>query len=215
MSEFIFVLGSPNSDEGKLSDISLARIECAIAIHERKPRSSIIATGGFGEHFNTTAIPHRELVHRHLAGLGYSFSVEGAEDLLSSNTVEDARMIAAFTASRGCENYAVVTSEFHLARCRYIFDCLEPKRVELHGGNDPPNLDPAIIKHENKAFSQLVDQEGVMIDGVLHPHPARILTAPLDGYGAHSRVEFPLREQELTFTNVRKWVVGRTAALSP
>lgn len=172
MSEIIFVLGSPNSDDGRLSDISLARIECAIAIHERTPQSCIVATGGFGEHFNTTAIPHRELVHSHLAKLGFQFSVGSAEDLLSSNTVEDVQMIVAFAASRGRDHYAVVTSEFHLARCRYIFDCLELKRVDLYGCNDPPHLDPAIVRHENEALAQLVGQRGVIVEGVLHSHPA-------------------------------------------
>lgn len=172
MSEIIFILGSPNSNDGSLSDISLSRVECAIAIHARTPKSRIIATGGFGEHFNTTEIPHCELVHRHLAELGFQLSVDSAEDLLSSNTVEDVQMIVAFTASRGCDHYAVVTSEFHLARCRYIFDCLEPKRVDLYCGNDPPSLDPAIVRHENKALAQLVGQGGVIIDSVLHPHPA-------------------------------------------
>lgn len=172
MSEIIFVLGSPNSNDGSLSDISLSRIECAIAIHARTPQSHIIATGGFGEHFNTSAISHRELVHRHLTELGLWFSIDSAEDLLSSNTVEDVQMIVSFTASRGCEHYAVVTSEFHLARCRYIFDCLEPKRIDIYGGKDPTNLDPGIVEHENKALAQLVSQGGVLIDGVLHPHPA-------------------------------------------
>jgi len=171
MTEIIFVLGSPNSNDGSLSDISLSRIECAIGIHARMPHSRIIATGGFGEHFNTTAIPHRELVHRHLVKLGFRFSMAFPEGLLSSNTVEDVQMIVSFTASRGFEHYVVVTSEFHLARCRYIFDCLEPKSVDLYGSNDPPNLDQTIVKHENKALAQLVDQGGVIIDGVLHPHP--------------------------------------------
>ena len=171
MSKIIFVLGSPNSDDGGLSDISLGRIECAVAIQALLPESVIVATGGFGIHFNSTKTPHRELVHCRLSELGFSLSVGGPDDLLSSNTVEDVLMIAAFATSHGYERYSVVTSKFHLQRCRYIFDCLEVKPVDLYGSNDPLGLDPNIVKHEARALSQLVGQNGVVVDGVLYPHP--------------------------------------------
>ena len=175
MRDIIFVLGSPNAADGELSPISVSRIECAIALQSDWPNSVVMATGGFGKHFNTTKLPHREHVHRKLSAYGARFSAAGAADLLSSNTVEDATMITAFTESRSCVSYAVVTSGFHLPRCRYIFACLATNGVEFFAAVDPPDLNPEIERHEAVALAQLIAQGGVLIDGVLHPYKPRRL----------------------------------------
>lgn len=167
----IFVLGSPNGSDGKLSPISLGRIERAIDLQRSRPNSVIMATGGFGAHFNTTPIPHREHAHRHLAARGAHFWPAEVSDLLSANTVEDASLIIAFADAHAVDRYAIVTSAFHLERCRFIFQCLEQREVDYFAARDPADLTTALIKHELRALEQLIAQGGVVIADMLYRHP--------------------------------------------
>lgn len=187
MQNAIFVLGSPNSPNGKLSPISESRIERAITIQNGWSNSIILATGGFGLHFNASELPHRELVHRALSARGALYDDADVGDLLSSNTVEDATMIAAFAKSRHLTHYAVVTSGFHLPRCRYIFACLETQHIDFFAADDPADLDPEIVRHEASALALLVAQGGIVVDDLLHPCQLRsVLVPPPDSVGIAS-----------------------------
>jgi uncharacterized SAM-binding protein YcdF (DUF218 family) len=167
----VFILGSPNTVDRELSSISLNRVARAIGLQNTHPEMVILATGGFGSHFNTSTIPHRELIHQHLSRLGASINRASPDDLLSSNTVEDAMMILRFLASRGLDRCGIVTSEFHLARCRYIFECLaETVSVDFFTANDPASVDTEITSHEAIALAQLWAQGGVLVDNILFPH---------------------------------------------
>jgi uncharacterized SAM-binding protein YcdF (DUF218 family) len=167
----LFILGSPNSVDGVLSPISVNRIEKAMELQKVNPEIIILATGGFGSHFNTSTIPHRELVHRHLLQQGALIDPGTPDDLLSSNTVEDVVMIQQISIPRGQEKYGIVTSKFHMARCRYIFECLAGAiDVDFYSADDPSNLDPDIIRHEALALAQLQAQGGVLIGDFLHAH---------------------------------------------
>jgi hypothetical protein len=171
MSYNLFILGSPNSTSGMLSPISTHRVVKAIDLQNKHPEMVLLATGGFGSHFNTSTIPHRELLHRYLLQQGAVINPGAPNDLLSSNTVEDAAMILEFSSSRGSGRCGIVTSRFHLPRCRYIFECLTtPGVVEFFTADDPPYLDPAVVQHEAVSFALLQAQGGVLIDGVLYPH---------------------------------------------
>jgi uncharacterized SAM-binding protein YcdF (DUF218 family) len=168
----LFILGSPNSPDGVLSPTSIGRIAKAIELQRVRPEIVILATGGFGCHFNTSTTPHRELLHSHLCQQGALIDRAKHDDLLSSNTVEDAVMILAFAESQAPPvRWGVVTSNFHAARCRFIFDCLAgPDVVDLYIADDADNLEPEVTRHETVALAQLWDQGGVMIGNVLHPH---------------------------------------------
>jgi uncharacterized SAM-binding protein YcdF (DUF218 family) len=167
----LFILGSPNSVDGVLSSISVSRIAKAIALQKANPEIVLMATGGFGSHFNTSTIPHRELLHQYLLQQDAAINTGIPGDFLSSNTVEDAIMISQFSNSRGLEKFGIVTSKFHMARCRYIFECLtETDFVEFFTADDPTSLDPEIARHESTALAQLQAQGGVLINGVLYPH---------------------------------------------
>jgi hypothetical protein len=77
-----------------------AESKTGIALQSKDHDFVLLATGGFGAHFNTTRTAHRELVHRHLEARGAIFERADSVDLLSSNTVEDIAMVAAFADSR-------------------------------------------------------------------------------------------------------------------
>jgi uncharacterized SAM-binding protein YcdF (DUF218 family) len=167
----LFILGSPNTVDGLLSPISVNRIAKAIDLQKAQPEIVLLATGGFGTHFNTSTIPHRELLHRCLLQEGALIDPGLPDDFLSSNTVEDARMILRFSASRGSERFGIVTSKFHMARCRYIFECLAGLSfIEFFTADDPSTLSTELNRHEAIALGQLLALGGVLVDDVLHPH---------------------------------------------
>jgi hypothetical protein len=174
MPKFIFILGAPNASDGNLSSVSLSRIDAAIAKQRQEPDSVIVATGGFGAHFNSTETPHREYVHRRLEAEGAVIDRAEAGDLLSSNTVEDIGLIVAFTESRSVDEYCIVTSQFHAARCHFIIDCLAAKHtVEVLAADDPLTLPLEAREHEDRSLRQLSAQGGVVVGTVLHSHPTR------------------------------------------
>lgn len=177
MSKLVFILGSPNDNHGELSCVSLHRIWAAVEMQRNDPDLILLATGGFGTHFNLTGTPHREFVYRHLEAAGAKIDRAEASDLLSSNTVEDIVLIVAFTKARGVDDYCIVTSRFHAARCRFIVDCLAAKQSVsvAAAADDPEELADEAREHEDRALRQLSEQGGVVVGGILHPHPAYAL----------------------------------------
>lgn len=167
----IFILGFANAQDGMLSPISVSRIEKAIEVQKKQPDAVIMATGGFDPRFNTSPLPHREHVHRELAARGAHFWPANEDDLLSKHTVDDATMIVAFANTHSMNRYAIVTSTFHVPRCQFIFDCLEARKVEMFGANDPADLDQKHFDHEAAALERLKAQGGVTVGAKLHPHP--------------------------------------------
>lgn len=174
MPKLAFILGAPNHTDGTLSSISLRRIEAGLERQRNDNSIELLATGGFGSHFNSTDTPHRELVYRYLEGAGATIDRAEACDLLSSNTVEDIALIVAFTKARGIAEYCIITSRFHVARCRFIVDCLAKNQaVTMVAADDPADLAADASDHESRALRQLTEQGGVIIGGVLHSYPAR------------------------------------------
>jgi DUF218 domain len=172
MSKLVFILGAPNSSDGRLSPVSLGRIEAAIAKQRSDRDVVLLATGGFGPHFNQTDVPHREFVYRHLEANGAVCDRAEAGDLLSSNTVEDIVLIAAFVKARGVDNYCIITSHFHAARCRFIVDCLAVNQtVTILAAVDPEEIAGEALEHEDRALRRLWEQGGVVVGTVLHHHP--------------------------------------------
>ena len=172
MSKLAFILGAPNGIDGALSSISLRRIEAAIEQQRNEDDLVLFATGGFGPHFNTTDIPHRELVYRHLDKAGARIDRAKPGDLLSSNTVEDIDLIVNFTKARGIDRYMIITSRFHAARCQFIVDCLTEKQtVTIIAADNPGDLAPEVSNHEYRAIRQLIEQGGVVVREVSRSHP--------------------------------------------
>lgn len=175
--EPLFILGAPNTPSGELSSISLLRIDRAIQVLGSGFGDAIMVTGGFGAHFNTSARSHRAIVHKHLAESGAALDPAEPGDLLSSNTVEDMVLIRGFLEGRGLARCGIVTSQFHARRCRYLISCLfEADTVTLFPADDPSDVDPAVVEHERNALTRMIEQGGVLVNGVVYPprYPKRI-----------------------------------------
>jgi uncharacterized SAM-binding protein YcdF (DUF218 family) len=121
LSGLILVLGSPNSEEGEL--YSVARERCRLALVEYAGRAGwkLLLTGGYGAHFNTTGQPHAAYLKDYLTARGIPEGdiVEFAE---SRNTIQDASLSRPIALKYGVAHILVVTSDYHAARARYVFE---------------------------------------------------------------------------------------------
>ena len=116
----ILVLGSPNGADGSLYSVALARCEQAMALWHDNPDWDILLTGGYGNHFNTTPKPHAQYLRDHLVSHGVP-----SEKILafaeSRNTIEDAALSKSIVASHGAPVAVIITSDYHVARARFVF----------------------------------------------------------------------------------------------
>jgi len=94
-TEILIVLGSPNSSQGKLSSISIDRLDYCMQYFNKE--TLILCTGGFGAHFNTTSTPHATYAKTYLVSNGIAEN-NFLNAALSSNTVEDAVKIKSILA---------------------------------------------------------------------------------------------------------------------
>ena len=117
----IVVLGSPNDDLGRLHSIAIERCQRALRIHRDNPSWPLLLTGGYGPHFNNTALPHAEYLRRWLVEHGVPL-----ESFLpfaqSRNTLEDAALARPILMAAGARLAVVVTSDYHAARARFVFE---------------------------------------------------------------------------------------------
>jgi uncharacterized SAM-binding protein YcdF (DUF218 family) len=170
--DLVFILGASNSDRGTLSDIALSRIEACVSLCEGNPKAIAVPTGGYGK-FNHAPLPHRRYVAAELSSRGIALAEIADDELLSANTVEDALMIKSFCEKRSIRSFSIVTSCFHIERCRLILACVFPEYAfEVFGANDPANVAPEKLQHERAAILRLRKQGGVMFDGAFYPIPS-------------------------------------------
>jgi uncharacterized SAM-binding protein YcdF (DUF218 family) len=136
---------------------------------------TIVVTGGHGDHFNRAPRPHRDYANDELVKRGTPREVLIAEGLLSSNTVEDALVILDFIAQQGMLEAVVVTSCFHVPRTRLIFACVMPSyRLSFLAADDPPNLDPSSLAHEESATALIRVQGGVRYGARFRMRPTTV-----------------------------------------
>jgi uncharacterized SAM-binding protein YcdF (DUF218 family) len=154
----IVVLGAPNDETGQLLPTARERALAALRVYRAEPSSRLLLTGGQGAHFNTAPRPHHEYVARFLAAEGVPAAAIMA-GVPSSNTVEDARLSAERLANEPVPLVLkLVTSDFHLARARLLFEQAFPAaRIELHAA--PAGLPPGelarALEHEARAIARL------------------------------------------------------------
>jgi uncharacterized SAM-binding protein YcdF (DUF218 family) len=153
----IIVLGSPNDADGKLSSIALERCSQAFAEFRKNPGYSVLPTGGWGQHFNTTDKPHGFYIRQELAARG----VPGSAFLPcveSSNTIEDAIFSRQLLDRCLPDIIIIVTSDFHMARARFLFEREFPETAITISGsatNLPPHELARRRNHERKALEKL------------------------------------------------------------
>lgn len=119
MSRVILVLGAPNDNQGRLSDIAISRCQAALGQYQLRPDSKVLLTGGFGA-FNQTDIPHAHYCQHYLIEQGVPADTF-TDIALSRFTFEDAILSKPIVEEHGFRELCLVTSEFHLPRARLIF----------------------------------------------------------------------------------------------
>lgn len=174
LDEYAFVLGGSNDEFGALSELSLERIKSAVNLYyagaETGKDTKLIATGGYGSHFNKTARPHRDYVNEELINLGIPITAIENSGFLSANTVEDAILIKDFISRYSISEVTVVTSAFHIDRCRVIFECVMPDcRFAFLAARNPSRMDSSTSSHERTAIAAIEAQGGVEYEGQLFP----------------------------------------------
>lgn len=173
MTAVAFLLGSPNSCDGVLSDIALSRVDAACLLSELIDPLRLMVTGGFGAHFNTSNWPHRELVHRTLGAMNVPFDPLQSGDLESCNTIEDMLLIGELLNREHISNCFVITSTFHISRCRVLFGCLCPGRKAVFvAARDPENLSTDLLEHERSAMQEIGAAGGVRWNNSWYATPA-------------------------------------------
>jgi len=126
MTKVIIILGSPNDEQGRLSDIAASRCEQAVMVFNKNSDHKVLCTGGFGEHFNKTQLPHAHYVKNYLIKRGI---LEAAflEFTLSGFTFEDASLSTSILEQNHIKDAILVTSDFHINRAKLIFTSIFPK----------------------------------------------------------------------------------------
>ena len=161
----IIILGSPNDEQGNLHSVALERCERALAIYAAHPDWKLLLTGGIGAHFNTTGQPHACYLKRWFQsrGLGEAVFLPFAE---SRNTLEDASLSKPIVLATGTKSAAVVTSDYHLDRARFVFErefagtgvALDFVATTTDESRCRLNLE-ALRKHEREALARLKQSE--------------------------------------------------------
>lgn len=162
----IVVLGAPNDDRGNLLPVAAGRAQAALLQYRQEPTARLVLTGGFGAHFNNTARPHFEYVEDYLQSRGVPESAILGR-LPTANTIEDAEACAELL-----RRYArplqlrVVTSDFHLARARLLFQRAFGEHAALEMIPAPSGLPPdelaQALRHESEAIARLAVPEAAL-----------------------------------------------------
>lgn len=157
----IVILGAPNDSAGKLSLMAQGRVQLGYELYLRYQAAGyrLLLTGGYGPHFNTTDKPHAYYAWCWLRQFGVSAEafVEFAE---SCNTLDDARQAAPIIARAGGQRLLIVTSDFHLARARFVFQRHFPQHELLFFSAPylttcPPAEQERLFAHEARALAEL------------------------------------------------------------
>jgi len=157
IESLIIVLGSPNSDAGELSSIAISRLDRAAEIQQKNANSKILLTGGFGEHFNRTKTPHAEYARQYLLKKIEKDCILKST-ALSANTIEDAIKSKPIVDLYNPIKLTVVSSEFHIARVCFIFDCVfYPKEITYLASTNrlPPAELQKVTQHEESQLEKL------------------------------------------------------------
>lgn len=158
--EVLIILGSPNSPSGKLSDISISRLNYCANLYQKD--NFILCTGGWGEHFNVSTNSHASLAKQYLIEKGL-LEEDFLDFALSENTVDDAVKIKPIISELEKIKLKIITSDYHLKRVKIIFnEILENYMMDFIGVES--NLEPeeynALVQHEKNAINA-IEQNGL------------------------------------------------------
>ena len=171
VDSLIIVLGSPNDDTGKLLANAKSRCEKAYETYQQlsvKGSCAVLATGGFGEHFNRTKTAHAEYTKQYMIDLGIPEDVF-LDGIMSSHSVEDAIFSSRIIKQYNIKKCFVVTSDYHVARVKFIFEYVYDKTQEIimvsARVNLPEKERARLIAHEKQALAGL-KKNGIIYEGL-------------------------------------------------
>ena len=110
MKYIILLLGAPNDEQGRLSQMAQDRIDCAYNLYANNEHMTFLCTGGYGQHFNTTNRPHAYYAKQALIKKGVR-EEDFLPFILSTNTYEELP-----------DMLIVITSDFHIRRAKLLHD---------------------------------------------------------------------------------------------
>ena len=117
----LIVLGSTLTEKGELSAIAKGRLDRCLEICKVSGDFLVLLTGGFGRHFNKTGRMYALYAYEYLVSSGLNpLSVSAL--VPSTDTVEDATMSFRIVDHLNPKEIIVITSDFHLARVKFIFE---------------------------------------------------------------------------------------------
>ncbi|MFC0184222.1 YdcF family protein [Pseudarcicella hirudinis] len=111
MTGLLILLGATNSHDGQLSPMAIDRLICAYHFLKNNPEFSILCTGGFGNHFNTSDYPHAQYLQHFLLEREID-PRRFTEFALSENTIEDAQLSRQIISRYNPAMVAVLSSDF-------------------------------------------------------------------------------------------------------
>jgi uncharacterized SAM-binding protein YcdF (DUF218 family) len=154
----IVVLGSPNSPEGELFLMAKKRLDKCYEEYLLN-KYSIILTGGYGVHFNTSNQPHHYWAKEYLISKDIdNQDIIGFVD--SANTVQDAALLLPILAQNPIKNLIIITSDYHKERVEFIFKSVLGEKVSLsYIGVDSEGIAPEMLE-------KLIAHEALALEGL-------------------------------------------------
>ncbi|MBE0368196.1 YdcF family protein [Pseudoalteromonas aurantia] len=157
MNSAIVLLGSPNNDDGSLSEIAISRCDHALTVFDAKRSHKLLCTGGFGDHFNRTNIAHAEYLRNYMIKKGVPKQAF-LENALSRYTYEDATLSQRILKQARIYHIILVTSDFHMPRASYVFkSVLTNCSIEISSADSfalPANKLSQLVAHEAAAMKR-------------------------------------------------------------
>lgn len=155
----IIILGAPNDDNGQLSPMAQGRV--ALGYQHYCARGwPLLLTGGVGEHFNRTPLPHAYYLQQWLLAHNVP-AIAILPFARSRHTGEDALLARPLVEETGARQLLVVTSDFHIARAAWHFQAVFPNyRLDVVGAPYLASCAPAererLVAHEARRLAELV-----------------------------------------------------------
>ncbi|PIN87421.1 hypothetical protein COV12_03935 [Candidatus Woesearchaeota archaeon CG10_big_fil_rev_8_21_14_0_10_32_24] len=155
MKGVTIILGHMNDDQGRLSSISKERLD--LGVNKLEKGYKIIITGAFGEGFNRTNKMHALYSKDYLLKKGVTKNCF-LKIAKSTHTIEDALFSHVIVGRYRPENIIVVTSDFHMARVKFIFNkVFKDYKVKFFASKTTIDEDTLkkLKSHEQKALNRL------------------------------------------------------------
>ena len=121
MKYIILLLGAPNDEQGRLSQMAQDRIDCAYNLYANNEHMTPIATGLYGQHLHTTNRPHAYYAKQALIKKGVR-EEDFLPFILSTNTYEDFKISKEIIEKELPDMLIVITSDFHIRRAKLLLD---------------------------------------------------------------------------------------------